>query len=51
MPAIIKFGNWYAKTLKEMYYEDEEGQERIAIARRADREETDNKEQEGRLKE
>ena len=20
MPAIIKFGNWYTKTLKELYY-------------------------------
>jgi hypothetical protein len=37
LPSIIKFGNWYSKTLKEMYYEDEEG-ERIALARRMDKE-------------
>lgn len=23
IPAVIKFGNWYTKTLKEIYYEDE----------------------------
>jgi hypothetical protein len=22
IPAVIKFGNWYTKTLKEVYYED-----------------------------
>ena len=21
IPSIVKFGNWYAKTLKEVYYE------------------------------
>jgi hypothetical protein len=35
IPSIIKFGNWYAKTLKEVYYEDE-GSETIGMARRAD---------------
>lgn len=24
IPAVIKFGNWYTKTLKQIYYEDEE---------------------------
>ena len=23
IPAVIKMGNWYTKTLKEVYYEDE----------------------------
>ena len=24
VPAILKFGNWYTTTLKEIYYEEDE---------------------------
>ena len=34
MPAVIKFGNWYAKTLKEVYYDDDD---KTPIPKRIDR--------------
>jgi hypothetical protein len=33
IPTIIKFGNWYAKTLKEIYY-DSEGEASLPPARK-----------------
>lgn len=40
IPAVIKFGNWYTKTLKEVYHEEDADDEQ-AMARRVDRQETD----------
>lgn len=50
IPSIVKFGNWYTKTLKETHYEDENG-EQITMPKRKDREETGMKEKETILKE
>jgi len=47
MPAVIKFGNWYAKTLKEVYYDAED---KTPLPKRIDRQESDEREQEARLK-
>jgi hypothetical protein len=49
IPAVIKFGNWYTKTLKELYYEDD-GEDSLPVTKRAGREDVDEKEQEANLK-
>ena len=43
IPSIIKFGNWYAKTLKETSYEEEDPS--VGAARREGVEERDVREQ------
>lgn len=48
IPSVVKFGNWYSKTLKEVYYEEDEDDDKMHKALSSNKEST--KETQQRLK-